>query len=167
MAKILPLDYSLLYSITHKSEATKCTMYTWAVMQMWSHTPAPRHTQRDTSTDGRTRLQMQQDSKQTHTRVWCPSFYSLALPLCLSWGSHCGHMTHCCCCCYFMHVGMRLCSCAYCIYDCVFVHVWQCMCVSLYVSLPFAWKIFLPTSLDHYRIKYVAYKITAPCSAAP
>lgn len=55
-------------------------------MQMWSHTPAPRRTQRDTNTDGHTRLQMQQDAKQTHTRVWCPSFYSLSLPSSVSLG---------------------------------------------------------------------------------
>lgn len=55
-------------------------------MQMWSHTPAPRRTQRGTNTDGHTRLQMQQDAKQTHTRVWCPSFYSLSLPFLVSLG---------------------------------------------------------------------------------
>lgn len=71
-------------------------------MQMWSHTPAPRRTQRDTNTDGHTRLQMQQDAKQTHTRVWCPSFYSLSLPFSVSRGSRCGHMTHCCCSCRFI-----------------------------------------------------------------
>lgn len=113
-----------------------------------THTPAPRHTQRDTSTDGRTRLQMQQDSKQTHTRVWCPSFYSLALPLCLSQGVSlwsydtllllllfyaCGDASLLVC---VLYLRLHVCS-------CMTMHVW----FFLYVSLPFAWILFLPPSL--------------------
>lgn len=102
------LDYSSLYSIAHKSKAPKCTMYTWAVMQMWSHTPAPRRTQIQMDTHPCECSRMQKTP--THTRVWCPSFYSLSLFLRLSRGSRCGHMTHCCCCCCcFMHVEMHLC----------------------------------------------------------
>lgn len=136
MAKISPLDYSSLYSIAHKSKAPKCTMYTWAVMQMWSHTPAPRHTQTDTNTDGHTPLWMQQDAKKNHTQGFGVLVSILSLFLRLSQGSCCGHMTHCCCCCCFMHVEMHLCSCEYCIYDsCMTVSV----CLFLYVLPSFSW----------------------------
>lgn len=147
MAKISPPDYSLSYSIAHKSKAPKCTMYTWAVMQMWSHTPAPRCTQRDTNTDGHTRLQMQQDAKQTHTLGFGVLVSILSLPFSVSLGGlavviwhtaavaavlfyACGDASLLVC---ILYVWLYVCPC-----------MAMCTCVFLYVSLPFAWIPFLP-----------------------
>lgn len=79
-SEISPLNIFTVVQCTQMQER-ECTICTWSMMHtcggtlQWIHTPAPRQTQIDTCTDGQAHTRLQQDAKQTHTGVWCPSFH--------------------------------------------------------------------------------------------